>query len=243
LSEIENAKSEILFAVSSTCYLRHFASLGIIDYFEKAQNKGAKVLILCPNQPQSDDSSSNDREEWDKLFLAIKRYAQISRIDSGIKGTVLVIDNKAVLTISEESIDAIAVHSNNKSLVNNFASLFSSLWDQETILHSLAEANAKMAMHSKMQKEFINIAAHELRTPITPILVALHLAQKVKTADGTSQTLLAEEQAEMIERNAKRLEKLAADILTVTRIEGKRTCASKREGRPKPMDCGRDIEL
>ena len=60
-----------------------------------------------------------------------------------------------------------------------------------------------------------------MRTPITPILVALHLKQQVKAVDGTTQTVLAEGQAEMIERNAKRLEKLANDILTITRSEGK----------------------
>lgn len=84
----------------------------------------------------------------------------------------------------------------------------------------LRKANDKLEIHDKLQREFINIAAHELRTPITPILVALHLAQKVKTADGESQTILAKGQAEMIERNAKRLGKLANDVLTVTRIEG-----------------------
>jgi signal transduction histidine kinase len=85
----------------------------------------------------------------------------------------------------------------------------------------LQAANEQLKVQDKMQREFINIAAHELRTPITPILVSLHLAQKVKTADGTPQTILAEGQAEMIERNAKRLEKLAADVLTIPRIEGK----------------------
>jgi signal transduction histidine kinase len=85
----------------------------------------------------------------------------------------------------------------------------------------LTEANEQLKANDKMQKEFINIAAHELRTPITPILVALHLKHHVKGVDGTSQTILAEGQAEMIERNAKRLERLANDILTVTRIEGR----------------------
>ena len=85
----------------------------------------------------------------------------------------------------------------------------------------LLEANEQLGNSEKIQKEFINIAAHELRTPITPILVSLHLAKRVKTADGASQTILAEDQAEMIVRNAKRLEKLANDILTVARIEGK----------------------
>ena len=34
----------------------------------------------------------------------------------------------------------------------------------------LRTANEELRNHDKMQKEFINIAAHELRTPIVPIL-------------------------------------------------------------------------
>ena len=85
----------------------------------------------------------------------------------------------------------------------------------------LEDANERLAVNDKLQREFINIAAHELRTPITPILVSLHLARRVKNADGTFQTVLQDGQAEMIHRNAKRLEKLANDILSVTRIEAK----------------------
>jgi signal transduction histidine kinase len=34
----------------------------------------------------------------------------------------------------------------------------------------LRSANEQLKVHAKMQKEFINIAAHELRTPIQPVL-------------------------------------------------------------------------
>jgi signal transduction histidine kinase len=40
----------------------------------------------------------------------------------------------------------------------------------------LALANEQLTMHDKMQKEFINVAAHELKTPIQPIIsLAEHL--------------------------------------------------------------------
>ena len=34
----------------------------------------------------------------------------------------------------------------------------------------LHESNEQLKVHDKMQKEFINVAAHELRTPVQPIL-------------------------------------------------------------------------
>lgn len=85
----------------------------------------------------------------------------------------------------------------------------------------LAAANEQLKVHDRLQRDFINIAAHELRTPITPIVVGLYLAKQEKNAEGKMQTILEDDQAEMIHRNAKRLEKLANDILAITRIEGR----------------------
>ncbi|MGI0012814.1 MAG: sensor histidine kinase, partial [Nitrososphaera sp.] len=76
---------------------------------------------------------------------------------------------------------------------------------------SLSIANQQLEVHDRMQKEFINIAAHELRTPTQAIL-------------GYAELLRADpqERAEMIRavyRNSLRLQRLTNDILDVTRIE------------------------
>jgi signal transduction histidine kinase len=65
----------------------------------------------------------------------------------------------------------------------------------------------------KMQREFINIAAHELRTPIQPILGLTEIV-KNKTKDSEQKDLLA-----TVIKNANRLKKLSEDILDVTKIE------------------------
>jgi signal transduction histidine kinase len=70
-----------------------------------------------------------------------------------------------------------------------------------------------------MQKEFINVAAHELRTPIMPILGEAELIEN-DISDNES-ARISREQISSIIRNAKRLDRLAADILDVTNIEGK----------------------
>jgi signal transduction histidine kinase len=82
----------------------------------------------------------------------------------------------------------------------------------------LAAANEQLKVHDKMQKEFINIAAHELRTPIMPILgeaefIEHQFNRKRKTVE------IEKEQISMIIRNAKRLDRLASDILDVAKIE------------------------
>ena len=82
----------------------------------------------------------------------------------------------------------------------------------------LEEANEQLKVHDKMQKEFINIAAHELRTPIMPILGEVEIIEE--DLDPKTKTVkVEEEQIQLIIRNAKRLDRLASDILDVTRIE------------------------
>jgi len=84
----------------------------------------------------------------------------------------------------------------------------------------LASANKQLELHDRMQKEFINVAAHELRTPIMPILGEAELIED-KFDGNKSSAEVDKEQISAIIRNAKRLDRLAADILDVTRIEGK----------------------
>src|SRR5215831_13597186 len=79
----------------------------------------------------------------------------------------------------------------------------------------LTIANEQLKVHDKMQEEFINIAAHELRTPAQSILGYAELA---KTDPGyierETQSFI-----DIIYRNAFRIQKLTRDILDVTRIE------------------------
>jgi signal transduction histidine kinase len=85
----------------------------------------------------------------------------------------------------------------------------------------LETANKQLRVHDKMQKEFINIAAHELRTPTQAIT-------------GYSELLATEpENGRMyvtpILRNSRRLQRLSEDILDVTRIESQALKLSKEE--------------
>lgn len=83
----------------------------------------------------------------------------------------------------------------------------------------LGSANKQLEIHDNMQKEFINVAAHELRTPIMPILGEAELIEN--DISDNDYARVSKEQISSIIRNAKRLDRLAADILDVTNIEGK----------------------
>src|SRR5215208_587235 len=101
----------------------------------------------------------------------------------------------------------------------------------EELNEKLIKANEKLEGNDKVQKEFINIAAHELRTPIVPILnlseilysnVKEHHQQQQlqqREAQGEQQQQQQKEMLEIILRNANRLHQLTEDIMDVTRIE------------------------
>jgi signal transduction histidine kinase len=100
----------------------------------------------------------------------------------------------------------------NNSLKNEVTKRTKELHDSNK---QLTEANNQLERNNRLQKEFINIAAHELRTPIQPILGLSEIVAKENKDKDLDKYL------EVIFRNAKRLRKLTENILDVTRIESK----------------------
>ena len=80
----------------------------------------------------------------------------------------------------------------------------------------LKGANEQLKAHDKMQREFINIAAHELRTPTQAVLGYSEILKKLSREENRHNEMI-----DAIHRNATRLQRLANDILDVTRIESK----------------------
>ena len=100
-----------------------------------------------------------------------------------------------------------------KSTALSYVSIFNSLWKQTELYEQLKGAFIRLQMHEKMQKEFINTASHELRTPIQPIL---------GISDILKSSIKDDEQIELLDvitRNANRLKKISEDILEVSKIE------------------------
>ena len=131
--------------------------------------------------------------------------------------TLVLIDNEHCMIVElkddtrENSYDAagLSTYSDSKSIILSYASIFEILWEQNELYEQLK-------VQDKMQREFINIAAHELRTPIQPIL---GLTQVIRSK---IQDRVGEEESELlnvISRNAKRLYQLTENILDVSKIE------------------------
>ena len=239
LSEIQHAQSEVLIAVNSILYLEYLVEIGLVDSLKQAQSNGVNVMILYSEEGQNEVATAS------QVISAVKSYAQIRSV-SGIAGTIFLIDNSKVLTINEgnDGVKAFAVYSDNISIVKNIGSLLDSLWNEKEMLDSiiavkdnlsnsnkqLAEANEQLKVHNNMQREFINIAAHELRTPITPILgfaEILEAEQEKEEQEGIAGEKESDKNKNKrdcinaIIRNAKRLEQVSQLILDTASIEAK----------------------
>jgi signal transduction histidine kinase len=96
---------------------------------------------------------------------------------------------------------------------------------RQTILARTKEVlkvNEELKLKDRLKDEFINVAAHELRTPIQPILGLCEVLRSKIKKDNVMDLRREEEQLlDVIVKNAKRLRGLAQEILDVTRIESK----------------------
>jgi two-component system, OmpR family, sensor histidine kinase VicK len=219
-SLIDTANTQILYLLPSARALIRIKSAAILhSLLDSARVRGVKVSLLCPIDSEN--------------LLIIEQIRKTPNIElrsyESTTSTLLITDREHVFTAELRKnttyniLEAfgLTTYSNSKPTVQSYITLFESLWKQKQLYDELEEshnqlelANEEVKLHSKMQNEFINVAAHELRTPLQPIL-GLSDSLRHKTTDPEQQEL-----ANVIFRNAKRLQRLAENILDVTKIEG-----------------------
>jgi two-component system, OmpR family, sensor histidine kinase VicK len=199
----KSAEKELLIHLPTDKSLGRLERLGVIDYTIKASQNGAIVRIICPL------SAGNSR-----IVKKMADNAPAIKILNGNNSPygMYIVDGEKFIRAELKEPNAerfsesigFAVYSNSRHSVESFKSMFDLLWNERTLNEELRRAD-------KMQKEFINMASHELRTPTQAILSYSELLQKHPERK--------EEMIQAMSRNAARLQKLTDDILDVTRIE------------------------
>jgi signal transduction histidine kinase len=99
---------------------------------------------------------------------------------------------------------------------------------QNELTKKLKDTNEELKNNDRLKDEFINVAAHELRSPIQPILGLSEFLRSNKRRENSrssnnSAAMSLEKEEELLDvivRNSKRLRQLAEDILDVAKIEG-----------------------
>jgi two-component system, OmpR family, sensor histidine kinase VicK len=210
------AEKEIMLIFPTTKVFVRQKDLGIVDKLkDMAQERQVKVRILAPSNTSVDLELADLLEGVDGR-MDIRYFESMSA-----RATILIVDKKLslVMELKDDSKDTffgavgLSTYSSSRGGVLSYAAMFENLWAQIELMAQLKEANEQLEVHDKMQKEFINVAAHELRTPIQPILsLADALRSDVTTTEG-------QEILDIVIRNAERLQRLAEDILDIARIE------------------------
>ena len=231
LSLSKLAKEEVLFLLPNDKALLRMKKLGVLDALQKASLEGVDVRLICPVTDANSEILERLREQSQIKFVkGNESQSGIIIIDSSRFISAELI-NPTSDTFSEAI--GIVLYSNSKRSTNMLRSFFNSLWNQ-------AELYRRLELQEKMEKEFVNMAAHELRTPVQPLLGMTDIlmsqfeedeqqqqeeqqeeAGKKKTQNNKKKEItVTKEEIEMIARNVKRLERLTSDILDVSRIEG-----------------------
>ena len=206
-------ENEALLLLADSKAMIRADKMGVIDYLVEASSKrGAGIKLICP---LSNENSG--------IVKRISEKASSIRIlnGGGSHSGLFVVDSAKLLRFelkdpkAEEFSEAIGftVYSNSKVSVNSSKSLFELIWNEHIQYERLQEYE-KQKETDKMKNEFINIAAHELRTPIQPILGLSQIMRSTKVNIDEYDEFL-----DAIINNAKRLQRLANDILDATQIE------------------------
>ena len=224
---IKYATSEILIIFSTANAFHRQEHAGAMKLLKEATaERHVKIRILTPMNDIIKERAQKFKEQ--------KHQIEIRNIESPLqtKVTTLLVDRKFSLNVElkddtkETSYEAIglATYSNSKPTVLSYVTIFDSLWNQVDLYRELRDLYEQLKIHDKVQKEFINVAAHELRTPIQPIL---GLAEVLSTKKGGIEQY--NELIDAIIRNARRLQRLTEDILDVTRIESNSLALNKQK--------------
>ncbi len=209
---VKKAEKEIIIMFPTTNAFIRQKNIGVIQFSEEAaRERNVKVRILMPSHTSTEDILRHLKEKYPECIDI--RYIEKM---SDTKATILVVDRKVSLVMElrddskrtfNEAI-GLSTYSNSRPGVLSYVSIFENLWKQTELYEQLKNQDI-------MQKEFINIAAHELRTPIQPILALTQVLQS-QIKNVKQRAML-----EVTIRNAKRLQRLTSDILDVTKIEGR----------------------
>ena len=229
LSLIESAKSEISLIIATPNALQRNYKGGIISMLiEASEKRNVTVNLVIPtyeNDKIQDDFLHSESLANNYKFK-IKSIAAVTTQTHKIKTTFLIVDKKSVFIIDvkddnkEKFIEAVgyATFHTSKSRTESYNFIFDTIWRQADLYESLREANRnliysyqKLEEHDAMEKEFINLAAHELRTPSQSIIGYSEMLKDLPERN--------KQYEEAISRNAERLYSLVTNMLSIARIE------------------------
>jgi two-component system sensor histidine kinase VicK len=211
---IKLAKHEVLLLIPTINAFLREQRLGIIQLLKQgATERAVHIKILVPDDPLIKNNLGDMVPPKAKEGIETKSDFEFrSPGEFAVTTVTIVVVDKKESLVFEKKDDSkenfaealgLATYSDSKPTVMAYFSIFESLWRQVAVYEQLKA-------HDRLQKEFINIASHEMKTPTQSILGYAELLE-----DSCKKN----EEVDAIKRNAERLQKLATNLLDVSRIE------------------------
>ncbi|MFZ0897447.1 MAG: HAMP domain-containing sensor histidine kinase [Candidatus Nitrosopolaris sp.] len=205
-----SVKKEALFILPTDNAMGRVDRLGVIDCLINASQAGAIIKIICPLSERNSQIQRKMSDEAPSIQIlngGTSPAAGVLIVDGmRFSRTELGESSNNDTNIQSSQADRFTVYSNSRPTVELFRSIFGLLWNERTL-------NEQLRITDSMQRDFINIAAHELRTPIQPILgLSQILSNKLANTEYS-------DPLNIIVKNALKLQRLTEDILDVQRIE------------------------
>jgi signal transduction histidine kinase len=187
--------------------------------------------ILATQLGQQTDKNSQNLMQLQILFtiLIVSILVLILYLVARMLRPIFVL-TQATSKVEKGNLDVSVEQKGNDELFvlsRSFNSMIAFLRDyirkQSNLTKQLEAANEELKRKDLLKDEFINIAAHELRGPIQPILgLAEVLRYRKRDRDSGNSGVMKEDDDKLLDiiiRNAKRLLRLEQNILDIARIE------------------------
>ena len=171
---IKSAKIEVLIIFSSANAARRQLEMGGLQLLKDVSEENrARIRVLIPAE------DSNIMSTTMKEIKSTYQQIDIRRIDRSLQTriSIVLVDRRecVIVELKNDAEDTsynasgLTTYSDSKSIVSSYISIFETFWKQtelneqlEELNKRLTEANEQLKVHNKIQKDFVNIAAHEL---------------------------------------------------------------------------------
>jgi signal transduction histidine kinase len=239
---IEKTRHDVMLILASSNAFNQLLNNQTFEAFNrlvKEKSVRIRILLSTPLSPRSEIQLDNEQRQEAKYIRKIKSFIQNSmspvqfdlidkkNYNNEAEGmSILVVDGTEVLCwelnelyYKNSEATRLGIYSNSRPLVSSYSSIFESLWSGIQLYNDLKMANKKISNNERRYKEFIDITAHELRTPIQAVMGYSEMGLETKEKGASSSETRYINLFEKIIKNAYRLNGLLENFLNVTRIE------------------------
>ncbi|MGD9672594.1 MAG: sensor histidine kinase [Candidatus Nitrosocosmicus sp.] len=217
IKNVVNGKKNISVKILVTDKIESQDENGVLE-----SGKGNYRLVIRRKEVEHKNTSGSRAYEFapDGIYVMTIRtvFSENIRPQMGM----VIADRRKSLVIepnesnSDNPLDHIGMssYSNSLQISKSYATIFETLWNYSKMFNLIEKSFERLKVNDSMQREFIDIVAHELRTPLQSILGLTEIL-KNRTKDKETRDLMM-----TINENGVRLHRFVENVLTATKLEG-----------------------